>query len=213
MRVMYSLCRADAIICAATPMTQSISLDQERREIADYSCPGNAPLDFSINERTWLETHDLFHLRRVWGYRCETEQTNYEDETHGPGAGLRALQEYTDPLFRTLSQMEDQGLNSMMPTDFYNKLANQSDRPLETRLSPEARHNIAALLQHYFAQPGVSEAMALLAGHSLANASLAFACFVYSARQLQRMVGLVESFPIVDEIADLWYAKVKDLSE
>lgn len=200
------------VISIRVGMTQAITPEEERRQIAEYSCSSTAPLDFSQSELAWLENQDIYFLRHVWGYRCDAYGPNYEDETHKPEAGYRALQEYTDLLFRTLAQLQDDGMQAMMARDFRAKLAMQSDQPWGKLASPEARHNAAALLKRYFDEDGVRTAMLCLAQRDLAGASLAFACFIYSARQLLRMTALPESFHEVDEFGELWYNKVGDVA-
>jgi len=193
-------------------MAQANAPEEERRQIAEYSCSSTAPLDFTQSELAWLEHQDIYFLRHVWGYRCDTDGINYEDETHRPEAGYRALQEYTDLLFRTLAQLEDAGMQAMMSNDVRTKLANQSGHPFEARASEDAKVNIAALLRRYVSEDGVGEALGLLAQQSLVGTSLAFACFIYSARQMLRMVELPEVFRGVDELGEMWHQKVMSLS-
>jgi hypothetical protein len=188
---------------------------EDQYQIEHYECFAANPWSFTEVELEFLKTNDMNMLRERWGYWTNDKEgapPTYEARTHSWDMdGGRALQEYTDVLFRILTHVLVNGATRVFGTDAMPKIASQTDSPLITRASMRARQNMQSLVAEFINEPGVREKLQLLAEHSMNSASAGFACFIYTARQLFRMAESVENFSVIDRHADLWYQRMCDL--
>jgi len=188
---------------------------EDRLQIEHYACMHTDVWTFTEGELKFLRAADMNMLREVWGYWTDDPvdtPLKYEARTHDWNMdGGRALQEYTDVLFRPLTHVLVNGHTRVFYTDAMPKVASQTGNPLITRASMIAKQNMHTMVAEYLNEPGVREKLELLAEHSMNGTSAGFACFIYTARQMFRMAESVENFVIIDQHADLWYRRMHEL--
>jgi hypothetical protein len=193
----------------------TIPLNDELKQIKRYRCVFEKPWQFTSAEIKWLQKEHLDLVRYVWGYwnpTVENQPLSYEERTHQlEMEGGRALQEYTDVLFRILYHVLKNNYDSVFFTDAVPKISSQTGFPLSKSASESARRNMHRLLAEYLQETGVETRMRKLAECDMLGTSAGFACLVYTARQLLRMGESVEMFPTIDAVAELWYKKLEEI--
>jgi hypothetical protein len=122
-------------------------------------------------------------LSNVWGYRTapDGDHERYENKTHH--SGLRALQYYTDPLFRNIQQIVDWNKSTVLPHDAYKMFEGQVN--LRTMFDTARLSSMLTLLHDYIREPGIENVLMSAARYSLSkNNSLAFSAIILSIRSL-----------------------------
>lgn len=190
--------------------------EEDLQQMRDFQNYEDDMWKFRPDELKWLRDNNCDHLLFVWGYWQETPKgkRNYEDMTQNSHAeGGRMLQEYTDVLFRVLYHVLRNNHDRIFPTDAMPKICSQSGNTMEMLATPSMRVTIEQLLSMYLHEDGIEELLGKLAGRSMLVASAAFACLIYTARQIFLLSKCTFEYKKVDESANVWYKRLLELDE